>query len=44
MPVAALSKAGYNFQPLRTTGSRRILEVEPQAANQVPLFIFDRKA
>ena len=42
--VAALSKAGYNFQPLRTIGSRRILEVEPQAANQVPLFIFDRKA
>jgi hypothetical protein len=42
--AAALTKAGYYFKPLRTIGSRRVLEVEPQAANQVPLFIFDRKA
>ena len=42
--AAALSKAGYNFKPVRAVGSRRVLEVEPKAANQVPLFIFDRKA
>jgi hypothetical protein len=40
---AALTKAGCNFKPVRTINSRRVLEVEPQAANQVPLFIFDRK-
>jgi len=42
--AAALTKARYNFKPVRAIGSRRVLEVEPQAANQVPLFIFDRKA
>jgi Glyoxalase/Bleomycin resistance protein/Dioxygenase superfamily len=41
---AALDNAGYSFKPIRTSNSRRILEVEPQSANQVPLFIFDRKA
>lgn len=41
---AALTRAGYNFRPVRAIGSCRVLEVEPQAANQVPLFIFDRKA
>ena len=41
---AALTKAGYDFKPLRTVNSRRVLEVAPQAANQVPLFIFDRKS
>ena len=40
---AALSKAGYSFKPLRVVGSRRVLEVEPKSANQVALFIFDRK-
>jgi len=42
--TVALAKGGYRFKPLRTIGSRRVLEVEPKAANQVPLFIFDRKA
>jgi hypothetical protein len=41
---AALDNAGYRFKPIRTSNSRRILEVEPPSANQVPLFIFDRKA
>jgi hypothetical protein len=40
---AGLKKAGYGFKPIRVENGRRILEVEPQAANQVPLFIFDRK-
>ncbi len=41
---AALDQAGYSFKPIRADGSRRVLEVEPQSANQVPLFVFDRKA
>jgi hypothetical protein len=40
---AALSRAGYSFKPVRTVGSRRVLEVEPKSANQVALFIFDLK-
>jgi hypothetical protein len=40
---AALKKAGYSFGPTRIEGARRIVEVDPQSANQVPLFIFDRK-
>ncbi len=40
---AALSKSGYAFKPVRIAGERRVLEVEPKSANQVPLFIFDRK-
>ncbi len=40
---AALSKSGYAFKPPRIVGERRIVEVEPKSANQVPLFIFDRK-
>jgi hypothetical protein len=40
---AALSKGGYGFKPIRVAGSRRVVEVEPKSANQVPLFIFDRK-
>ncbi|MGO9061104.1 MAG: VOC family protein [Candidatus Binataceae bacterium] len=39
----ALGKAGYSFKPIRVDGSRRVLEVEPESANQVALFIFDRK-
>jgi hypothetical protein len=41
---AALGKGGYGFKPIRVAGSRRLVEVEPKSANQVPLFIFDRKA
>ncbi len=40
---AALSKSGYAFKPSRVADARRIVEVEPKSANQVPLFIFDRK-
>jgi hypothetical protein len=40
----ALSNAGCSFKPVRTIGSRRVLEVEAKSANQVALFIFDRKA
>jgi ApbE superfamily uncharacterized protein (UPF0280 family) len=40
----ALGKAGYSFKPIRVDGSRRVLEVDAKSANQVPLFIFDRKA
>ena len=40
---AALSKGGYDFKPIRVAKSRRVVEVEPKSANQVPLFIFDRK-
>ncbi|HEV3113421.1 MAG TPA: hypothetical protein VGY99_23290 [Candidatus Binataceae bacterium] len=40
---AALSKGGYGFKPIRVANSRRVVEVEPKSANQVPLFIFDRK-
>jgi hypothetical protein len=40
---AALTKSGYGFKPVRVTGARRIVEVERQSANQVPLFIFDCK-
>ncbi len=40
---AALSRSGYAFKPVRVAGERRVLEVEPKSANQVPLFIFDPK-
>jgi hypothetical protein len=40
---AALSKSGYAFEPIRVEGARRIVQVEAKSANQVPLFIFDRK-
>lgn len=39
----ALAKAGFIFKPVRVNGSRRVLEVDAKSANQVPLFIFDRK-
>ncbi len=40
---AGLKKGGYGFKPVRVENGRRIVEVEQQAANQVALFIFDRK-
>ncbi|SRR5579875_898314 len=40
---AALTRKGYGFKPIRAANGRRIVEVEPKSANQVPLFIFDRK-
>ena len=40
---AALAMAGYSSGPIRVTGSRRVLSVDPKSANQVTLLIFDRK-
>ena len=38
-----LGKAGVVFAPIRREGERRVLAVDPESANMVPLFIFDRK-
>ena len=40
--AAALDRAGLTHRPVRREADRRILEVDPKAANMVPLFIFDR--
>ncbi len=40
---AALDRASLAHRPIRFEGERRVLEVDPQAANLVPLFIFDRR-
>jgi len=42
--AVALSKAGLGFAPVRREEGRRVLAVDPKAANMVPLFIFDRRA
>jgi len=39
----ALRKVGLESAPLRKDDRRRILAIDPKLANQVPLFIFDRK-
>lgn len=41
--AAALRRAGLGAAPLRTEAGRRILALDPKIANQVPLYIFDRK-
>ena len=41
--AAALDGAGLAYRMIRRGGDRRVLEVDPQAANMVPLFIFDRR-
>jgi predicted enzyme related to lactoylglutathione lyase len=41
--AAALDRAGLTHRPVRREADRRILEVDPKAANMVPLFIFDRR-
>jgi len=38
-----LSRAGIRVTPIRSESDRRILGVDPEAANMVPLFIFDRR-
>jgi hypothetical protein len=38
----ALRAAGVRYAPLRQEGDRRVLAVDPESANMVPLFIFDR--
>lgn len=40
---AALKNHGCGFKPVRIEAGQRIVEVDPKSANQVPLFIFDRK-
>jgi hypothetical protein len=42
--VAALHLAGLDAGAIRVESGRRILAIDPKLANQVPLFIFDRKA
>jgi predicted enzyme related to lactoylglutathione lyase len=41
--VAALKKAGLATGAIKKEAGERILAVDPKLANQVPLFIFDRK-
>ena len=41
--AATLRKVGVAVAPIRREGDRRVLAVDPKAANMVPLFIFDRK-
>jgi hypothetical protein len=41
--AAALKQAGLGHRPLRREGDRRVLEIDPSAANLVPLYIFDRR-
>ena len=41
--VASLKKAGIVTGAIKKEAGQRILAVDPKIANQVPLFIFDRK-
>jgi predicted enzyme related to lactoylglutathione lyase len=42
--VAALHLAGLDAGAITVESHRRVLAVDPKIANQVPLFIYDRKA
>ncbi len=42
--AAALKRAGIEPPPPRIDQGRRVLALDPRIANQVPLYIFDRKA
>lgn len=42
--VAALEKAGIGHRLLTADNGHRAVEIDPDAANMVPLFIFDRRA
>jgi len=42
--AAAFAKAGVKFDPIVRDASRRVLAIDPNASNQVPLFVFDRKS
>lgn len=42
--IADFRAAGLDAGPIRKESARRILAIDPKYANQVPLFIFDRKA
>ena len=41
--VAALKGAGFEAPAPRIDKGRRVIAIDPKIANQVPLFIFDRK-
>jgi len=41
--VASLKKAGVASAALKKEAGQRILAIDPKIANQVPLFIFDRR-
>jgi predicted enzyme related to lactoylglutathione lyase len=41
--AAALRKDGIEPAAIRVEAGRRVLAIDPKLANQVPLFIFDRK-
>ncbi len=41
--VAAFKKAGLPVGDVNKEHGRRVLAIDPKIANQVPLFIFDRK-
>ncbi|MGB8412556.1 MAG: hypothetical protein WCE23_06995 [Candidatus Binatus sp.] len=42
--IAGFRAAGLDAGAIRIESRRRILTIDPKLANQVPLFIFDRKA
>ncbi len=42
--IADFRTAGLDAGAIRIESGRRILTIDPKLANQVPLFIFDRKA
>ncbi len=42
--IAQFRAAGLDAGAMRIESGRRILTIDPKLANQVPLFIFDRKA
>src|ERR1039457_5825740 len=42
--IADFRAAGLEAGAIRIESGRRILTIDPKQANQVPLFIFDRKA
>ena len=41
--LAAFKNAGLEAPPPRIDQGRRVIAIDPKIANQVPLFIFDRK-
>lgn len=41
--VASLKKAGVTLGAIRRTEGRRAVAVDPDCANKVPLYIFERK-
>ena len=42
--IADFRAAGLDAGAIRRESGRRILTIDPKLANQVPRFIFDRKA